>query len=71
MGMVRYFFILDDGRRINDNTGTFLADDNAAREHASRIIAELTADVSFERYRGEIIIMRDDREISRIPFQSE
>jgi hypothetical protein len=39
-----------------------------AREHALRIIGELKADDSFVSYRGDMIVMRDGREVFRIPF---
>jgi hypothetical protein len=41
--MPRYFFHLNDGRRIiSDPEGTELADDAVARDHASQVVRELT-----------------------------
>jgi hypothetical protein len=45
-----------------------LADDNAARQHALQIIAELKADPSFRRSNAHMIVVRDGQEIFRIPF---
>jgi hypothetical protein len=64
-----YYFIVDGhGHRFDDEVGTAFANDEAAREHALRIIAELKADDSFANYRGDMIVMRDGREIFRIPL---
>jgi hypothetical protein len=54
VALARYHFILDgDGRRIDDETGTYLVDDLAARDHAHRIVAELQADADFADYHGD------------------
>lgn len=66
--MARYYFIVDDGRRIDDESGTDLVDDQAARDHALQIIAELRADASFANGRADMIVMRDGDEVFRIPF---
>jgi hypothetical protein len=68
--MARYYFIVEDDCRIDDQVGTVLADDQAARDHALRIIAELTADASFADYHGDMIVIRDGTEVFRISFLS-
>jgi hypothetical protein len=69
--MEKYYFIVDDGGSVvEDETGTLFADDQAAREHALRIIDELKADSSFAASNGQMIVTRGDQEIFRIPFSS-
>jgi hypothetical protein len=68
---VRYYFLIAEGAGVlDDETGTDLADDNAARHHARQIIAELKADPSFRGSNAEMIVMRGGQEIFRIPFSS-
>lgn len=66
---MRYYFLVAEGAAVlDDETGTELADDNAARQHALQIIAELKADPSFRRSNAHMIVVRDGQEIFRIPF---
>jgi hypothetical protein len=68
---VRYYFLVAEGTGVvDDETGTDLADDNAAQQHAFQIIAELKADSSFRASNAEMIVMRGGEEIFRIPFAS-
>jgi hypothetical protein len=47
---LRYYFLVAEGAAvIDDENGTDLADDNAARQHAVQIIAELKADFQLPR----------------------
>ena len=66
---MRYYFLVADGASVlDDEAGTDLADDNAARQHARQIIAELKADSSFRASNAEMIVMWGGEEIFRIPF---
>lgn len=68
---LRYYFLVAEGAGVlDDETGTDLADDNAARQHALQIIAELKADSSFRGSNAQMIVMRGGQEIFRIPFAS-
>jgi hypothetical protein len=64
-----YYFIADDGGAVfDDKTGTLLADDQAARQSAVQIIAELKADASFACSSTKMIVKRDGEEVFGIPF---
>ena len=68
---MRYYFLVADGAGVfDDETGTDLADDNAARQHARQIITELKEDPSFQTSDAQMIVMRDGQEIFVIPFAS-
>jgi hypothetical protein len=68
--MPRYYFvIIQNGSRIEDDTGTELDDIGSARAHAYRIIGELRQDESFRQGAWEMIVTGSDkREVFRIPF---
>jgi hypothetical protein len=69
--MERYYFVVVDGAdTVSDETGTILADDEAARQYALQIIAELKADASFAASDGQMMVMRGGQEIFRINFSS-
>jgi hypothetical protein len=75
--MERYYFIVDGAATLDDKTGTVLTDDQATRQYAEHliaeaehIIAELKADGSFSNSSGQMIVMRGDQEIFRIPLSS-
>jgi hypothetical protein len=68
--LLYYFLVAEGAAVLDDETGTDLADDNAARQYALQIIAELKADPSFRTSNAHMIIMRDGHEIFRIPFTS-
>jgi hypothetical protein len=64
-----YYFIADDGDAVfDDKTGTLLAGDQAARQNAVQIIAELKADASFADSSAKMIVKRGGEEVFRIPF---
>jgi uncharacterized protein DUF6894 len=66
-----YSFIVDDDDvTFDDMTGVVLADDQAARDCALRIVAELKADARFANCLGDMIVMQGSCEILRIPFWS-
>lgn len=68
---MRYYFLVADGADVfDDETGTDLADDNAARQHARQIIAELKEDPSFRTSNAQMIVMRGGHKIFLIPFAS-
>jgi hypothetical protein len=68
--MLYYFLVAEGAAVVDDETGTDLADDNAARQHARQIIAELKADPSFRASNAQMIVMRGGQGIFRIPFAS-
>lgn len=68
--MLYYFLVADGAGVFDDKTGTDLADDNAAQQHARQIIAELKEDPSFQTSNAQMIVMRGGQEIFVIPFAS-
>jgi hypothetical protein len=61
--MRSYFFDIDDGEELlRDDIGTLLADDDAARDAATRTVGELAKDhvVGIERHKTLTMWVRND-----------
>ena len=67
--MQRYFFeIVESGRRHTDLNGLLLANDDAARDYARRIVQELAESYTHEANDWVVEIVADQRIIARIRF---
>ena len=69
--MQRYFFIIrfGDGREHGDDEGTMLANDEAARTYAERVISELIDDPGYTDPGLRMVVTDEaERQIFEIPF---
>ncbi len=75
IGRFRYFFDLDGPDERNDNhtdgDGTNLPHDDAAFDHAKRVIEELKGTGAYDHPAWHVVVKDENRDIVfRVPFQS-
>ncbi len=66
--MPRYYFHTDDGRSFHDEDGTVLADDQAARIEAARVLGQLVNEHPQDIWHDEPFRMTVTDEVGLVVF---